>query len=669
MFTKMPYGGDYNPEQWDRATMEEDIRMFKKANIDFVRVHIFSWALSQPDEATYQFEWLDEVIDRLHENNIQVGIGTGTAAHPAWLAKKYPDVLRVEFNGMKRKFGGRHNSCPNSPSYRTFAKRLVERLVDRYKNHPAVVLWNVSNEFGGACYCENCEKAFRVWLKKRYRTLDEVNRVWNTRFWGHTFYDWDEIVAPNLLSEHFAENRTMFQGISLDYARFNSDSMLECYKMEYDVIKEGNPDTIVTTNLMGAFKPLDYFKWGKYMDVIAWDNYPAFDTPYSYTALMHDLMRGVKDQQPFMLMEQTPSQQNWQPYNSLKRPGVLKLWSYQAVAHGSDSVLYFQMRRSRGACEKFHGAVIEHVGHEHTRVFKEVAEIGQELVDLSNTFIGSKLPSKVAIVFDWENWWAIEYSSGPHADLKYVEQVHKYYEALYKKNIQVDIVSTDSDLEQYEVVIAPVLYMVKEGYVKRLERFVEAGGCFVTTFFSGIVDENDLVTLGGYPGELRSLLGIWSEEIDSLPLEHKNKMVLKSNRGQLQGEYDCNMLFDLIHSEGAEVVAEYGDDFYKGRPALTVNKYGKGEAWYVATNPEQDFIDHLLIDISERQNIKPVLNTPSGVEVTKRVKDENEFVFVMNHNKESKTIQLQEAYKDLQTGQLCQDQLTVEANGVLLLKV
>lgn len=667
---KMPYGGDYNPEQWDRDIWNEDMKMFKKANIDFVRINIFSWALCQPDENTYTFEWLDEVITFLNENGIKVGLGTGTAAHPAWLARKYPDVLRVEFNGSKRKFGGRHNSCPNSLSYRHFSRQLVRNLVEYYKNHPAIVLWNISNEYGGACYCENCEKQFRVWLKNRYQTLDNLNNAWNTRFWGHTFYEWDEIVAPTMLSEHFEENRTMFQGISLDYARFNSDSMLDCYKIEYNEIKKEIPNTVVTTNIMGAYKPLDYFKWAEYMDVIAWDNYPAFDTPLSYSAMMHDLMRGLKDGQPFMLMEQTPSQTNWQPYNSLKRPGVLKQWSYQAVARGSDSILYFQMRRSRGACEKFHGAVIEHVGHENTRVFKEVSEIGEELVSLTDKIIETRINSKVAIVFDWENWWALEYSSGPNIDLKYVDQVHKYYDAFYKLNIQVDLVGTNTDLSKYEFVVAPVLYMVKEGYAKKIEEFVAGGGTFLTTFLSGIVNENDLVTLGGYPGELRHVLGIWAEEIDSLAPKHMNQIVLKTPFGQLTGEYNCNLLFDLIHVEGAKVIAEYGSDFYAGRPALTVNQFGDGDAWYVATNPEQVFVDRLVEQICSTKQIDPVLHSASGVEVTKREKDGKQFLFILNHNSEQETVNL-ELYSgmDLLTGIHHLKTMTIAAKGVAILEV
>ncbi|MEK5058592.1 beta-galactosidase [Paenibacillus sp. FSL H7-0326] len=667
---KMFYGGDYNPEQWDQATHQEDLRMFKLAGIDIATINVFSWAKNQPDEITYNFGWLDELIDSLYESGVYVCLATSTGAHPAWMATKYPDILRVDKDGRKRKFGGRHNSCPNSPTYRLYSERIADKLAERYKDHPAVLVWHVSNEYGGDCYCDNCERAFRVWLKEKYQTLDQLNTAWNTAFWGHTFYDWDEIVLPSNLSEEWGDRSTNFQGISLDYSRFNSDSMLNCYKLEYNAIKKHVPESVVTTNLMGFFKQLDYFKWAKYMDIISWDSYPSLTTPPSETAMANDLMRGLKDGMPFMLMEQTPSQQNWQPYNSLKRPGVMRLQSYQTVAHGADTVMFFQLRRSIGACEKYHGAVIEHVGHENTRVFREVAQLGKELQRIGDRLLDSRADAKAAIVFDWDNWWAIEKSSGPTIALNYVQQIHKYYASFYNRNVQVDMVSVDTDLSAYDLVVAPVLYMVKPGFAEKLEAFVENGGTFLTTFFSGIVNENDLVTVGGYPGELRKMLGIWVEEIDALFPDQKNKIVLKDKFGKLQGSYECGMLCDLLHTEGAEVIAEYGEDFYKGMPAVTRHTFGKGEAYYVATDPEQGFLDELIEKITTDKGIQPNLSAPSGVEVSRRVKDGISYLFVLNHNTEAVSYDLgQLKAEDLISGNQLSGTVSIEGRDVQILEV
>lgn len=670
------YGGDYNPDQWDRETLKEDMRLFKKANINVVTLPVFSWAKLQTSEEEYNFEWLDEILDMLYENGIYVCLATSTAAQPAWMSKKYPDILPVDVEGRKRKHGGRVNFCPNSSVYKKYSVRLAQKLAQRYKDHPALIIWHVGNEYGNYCYCHNCEEQFRNWLKERYVTVEELNRCWNTSFWGHTIYDWDEIVAPSYLSEMardtwsgFNRDITNFQGISLDYNRFMSQSILECYIGEYNAIKQITPHIPVTTNFMGLFKPLDYFKWAIYVDIISWDNYPYPNESKSSIALKHDLMRGLKSGKPFMLMEQTPSQQNWQPVNMLKRPGVMRLWSYQALAHGADTVMFFQMRRSIGACEKFHGAVIDHAGYDSTRVFKECEVLGKELKSLKDKLLDSRILAKVAIIFDWENWWAIEFSSGPSVHLNYVNEVVKYYTALHEMNIAVDMISPDEELFPYEIVIAPVMYMVKPKVASRLEEFVRQGGTFVTTCFSGIVNENDLVTLGGYPGELRKLLGIWVEEFDALLPEMKNSMVMKQDNGNFEMEYSCGILCDLLHLEGAKALAVYGKDFYAGMPSLTENIFGQGKAYYIASSPEGRFIKDFMRFLCDDKRIYAPMDVPEGVEVTKRVKNGREYIFLLNHNDYEVQIKVNgDTYFDLIIGEEKRGEIKLPGKDVAILE-
>ena len=638
---KIAFGGDYNPEQWTEDIWAEDMRLFKLAHIDTVTLNVFSWASLQPSEEVYDFSKLDRIMEMVRENGLKVVLATSTAVHPAWMARKYPEVLRTEFNGMKRKFGSRHNSCPNSPIYRKYSTAIAEKLAERYKDYDNIIAWHISNEYGGECYCENCEKAFRVWLKDKYRTIEELNRVWNTAFWGHTFYDWDDVVAPNLLTEHFAPERTTFQGISLDYSRFNSDSILGCYRLEYDAVKKHTPELPVTTNLMEFYKPLDYQKWAKYMDFVSWDSYPDVEATPAKMALNHELMRGLKQGKPFILMEQTPSVTNWHPYNALKRPGVMRLWSYQAVAHGSDSVMFFQMRRSIGACEKYHGAVIDHAGHENTRVFREVTAIGAELDQIGERTLGSTIPAQAAVLFDWDNWWAIEYSAGPSCLLKYRDEVQKYYDALYENNIPADVIGVDADLSNYKVIIAPVLYMIKPGVDEKLRQFVRSGGTLVTTFFSGYVDEHDLVTIGGYPGKLRDILGIWVEESDALPRNMTNSFTWDGCK------HEAVILCDLLHSEGAEVLATYDEDFYAGMPALTKNTFGEGAAYYVATRSDAAFYDKLIQQICAEQRVAPICKTPTGVEASLRVMEDRKYLFLLNHSKEMQVVTAENDYYDI----------------------
>lgn len=664
-FPIMFYGGDYNPDQWPDEIWKEDMRLFKLAGINIVTVPVFSWAKLQPSEDTYDFSWLDRVMDLVAENEIAVCLATSTAAQPAWMSLKYPEVLPVDVDGRKRTHGARVNFCPNSKIYRKYSSLLARNLAERYKNHPALAVWHIGNEYGNYCYCETCAAKFRKWLKERYGTVEELNRRWNMSFWGHTVYTWEEIVPPSNLN---GDNRC-FQGMSIDYNRFMSDSSLGCYLGEYNEIKRITPDIPITTNLMGTFKPLDYFKWAEHMDIVSWDNYPPLNAVMSNIAMRHDLMRGLKDGQPFMLMEQTPSQQNWQPYNSLKRPGVMRLWSYQAVAHGADTVMFFQLRRSIGACEKYHGAVIEHAGHENTRVFRECAKLGEELKKLGSTLLDSRIKARVAIMFDWDNWWAIELSSGPTVELKYIAQIEKYYKAFYDMNIAVDMIRPDSDLSKYDVVIAPVLYMVKPGVAKNIESFVEKGGTFITTFFSGIVNENDLVTLGGYPGELRNILGIWAEEIDALLPDMKNSIVMEKPLGCVEGTYECGMLCDLVHAEKAEVLGTYGKDFYAGRPVFTRNSFGRGKAFYIASDPEERFIRDFARYICDEKGIKAPLDAEEGVEITQRHKAGREFTFVLNHNDHAVSIDIKQyRFKELLSGEEMGGKLTLEPKGVAILE-
>lgn len=629
-FKRILYGGDYNPNQWGREIWREDMRIFRDAHINSATVNVFSWAKLQPSEDEYNFSELDDIIDMLSKEGYDIVLATSTGAMPAWMFKKYPEVARTDYQGRHHKFGHRHNACPNSLVFQKYASALVDQLAAHYASNPHVVCWHISNEYGGECYCENCEKAFRVWLKKKYKTIDALNKAWNLEFWGHTVYEWDEIVLPNALGDGMdTEQNTAFAGLSVDYRRFNSDGMLGNFKIERDVIRRYNKDALITTNLMGTYKGLDYFKWAKELDIVSWDNYPGYNTPWSYTAMCHDLMRGLKDE-PFMLMEQTPSQQNWQPYNSLKRPGQMRAQSYQTVAHGADTIQFFQLRRSVGGCEKFHGAVIAHVGTENTRVFREVKQLGEELEQLSPLLPGAANSANVGIIFDWDNYWAFEYTSGPNVDLLYVDQIHQYYKYFYDRNIAVNMIPVDADFSRYKVIVAPVLYMIKPGMKEALEAFVANGGVLITTYMSGIVGETDNVYLGGYPGPLRALAGIWAEEIDALAPEQTNTVRFTDGTTA-----KCRIVCDLIHTEGAESLASYASDFYEGMPAVTRNAYGSGITYYLATDMDETGIAKVLDCAMEDGNVTAVITEPTQLEITKRTTEAATYYFVMNFRDEA----------------------------------
>lgn len=627
-FDKILYGGDYNPGQWEKNIWKQDMEYFREAHLNSATINVFSWAKLQPSEDQYDFSQLDEIVQMLEKQDSRIVMATATAALPAWLVKRYPETARTDFEGRHHVFGQRHNACPNSTVYQKYMTRLASKLAERYHSNPHIVCWHVNNEYGGECYCENCAKAFRVWLRKKYRTLDALNKAWNMEFWGHIVYDWDEIVPPNALGDAISWDKTAFAGLSIDYRRFMSDSLLENFKAEKAAIRKYDPDTPITTNLMGTYKGLDYFKWAKELDIVSWDNYPSYNTPWSHVAMCHDLMRGLKDA-PFMLMEQTPSQQNWQPYNSLKRPGQMRAQSYQTLAHGADTIQFFQLRRSVGGCEKFHGAVISHAGTDQTRVFREVTQLGAELEALGTQTLGAKNVSNVGIFFDWDNYWALEYTSGPSIELKYIDQIQQYYEYFYERNYGVSMIPSDADFSKYKVIAAPVLYMIKDGMKEALEEYVKQGGILITTFMSGIVDQSDNVHLGGYPGPLRSMAGVWVEEIDALAPEQFNEVAFLDGTASC-----CSLVCDLMHPEGAEVLAVYGSDFYAGMPAVTKHSFGDGTVYYIGTRLDSFGLAKVLDQAVQDAKATPAIPDKTLLEVTCRENDHTRMYFVINFQDE-----------------------------------
>lgn len=641
------YGGDYNPEQWPEDTWANDIQVFKQAHLNSATINVFSWALLEQKEGEYDFSKLDKIVKELSDANFDIVLATATAAMPAWMFKKYPDVARVDYQGRRHVFGQRHNFCSNSKNYQVLASKLVKKIVSRYYKNPHIKVWHVNNEYGGNCYCDNCQNTFRDWLKYKYKNLETLNKAWNMNVWSHRIYDWDEIVVPNELGDAWGAEgtETIVSALSLDYLRFQSESLLKLFKMEKAIIKKYDPVALVTTNFHALpNKLLDYQKWAKEQDIISYDSYPSYNMPTYQSAFLYDLMRSLKHQ-PFMLMESTPAQVNWQPYSPLKRPGQMAATELQAVAHGADTVQFFQLKQAIGGSEKFHSAVISHSQRTDTRVFKEVTELGEKLEKTGSTILGSKTKAKVGIVFDWNNFWSYEYIDGITQDLDYVESILDYYKQLYKRNIPTDIISVDDDFSQYDLVVAPVLYMIKSGLAEKIDQYVKRGGNFVASYLSGIVNENDSVYLGGYPGPLKDVLGIWVEESDAVIPGQKITVSLDSNN------YQANLICDLLHLEGAHALGNYNSEFYKETPAVSENKWGKGTSWYIGTQLDEAGLSKIFDHLISIVNIKSLIETKTDLEITKRVtKSGKELYFVLNMSNDTKDLPSEfDAYKNLFT--------------------
>lgn len=612
------YGGDYNPEQWINypEIWDEDMRLMKLAHVNCVSLGIFSWASVEREEGVYDFSWLDKIIDKLWKNGVYIILATPSGARPAWLSQKYPEVLRLNSRGLRNYHGRRHNHCASSPKYRERVAAIDRALSERYGKHPAVVAWHISNEYSGRCFCPLCAENFRGWLKERYGTLDELNNAWWSAFWSHTYTDWTQIEPPMF------DGETSMQGLNLDWKRFCSDLTIDFFNAEVAAVREFS-DLPVTTNFLTD--GLNFGKFSKYVDFVSWDNYPRWHNDYenlcetaALSAFYHDMFRSFKAK-PHLMLESTPSNTNWQEVCKLKEPGLNALAGVQAIAHGSEGVMYFQWRKSRGSYEKFHGAVVDHEGSENTRVFREVAELGGELSELRNVK-GSYTKAEVAVIYDLENGWAVNDMKGLKNEHKgYLKDCLSHYRALQKLGANIDVIDADASFDGYKLVVAPMLYMVSSARAARIREYIGGGGVFAATYLLSYVNETDLCHLGGFPGGLKDVFGIWNEEIDAL---YKTQTFSAFGR-----DYEIRDYMEAVHVQDAEVLGEYKTSFMAGMPALTVNRFGAGKAYYIAARAEDEFLSEFYSRlVSDCKITRNAVNMSDGVYAVRR----GENIFVMN---------------------------------------
>lgn len=637
------HGSDYNPDQWlDRPDiLEKDIELMKKAKMTSMSLGIFSWSAYEPTEGEFHMDWLKDIMDKLYENGIYTILATPSGARPAWLNEKYPECMRVGADDHRAHHGVRHNHCMSSPKFREKTGIIINKIIDTVGKHPGLAMWHLSNEFGGECFCPLCKKKFQDYLANKFdNDINKLNKAWWTGFWSHTYNDFSQIEPPYLNGEFSV------MGLNLEWKRFTTWNTTDYMKSEIDIIRKRTPNIPITTNFMQLFPGLDYRVMAKELDVISWDSYPVFHNNYetmadtmAHNSFDHAVMRSLKKNQPFMLMECAPGLVNWHEYNKLKRPGVHKLFSAQAVACGSDTVQYFQWRKSRGSFEQYHGAVVDHLGTDDTRVFKEVAEVGAMLDSLSNVK-GTIVKPKAALIFDWDNMWAIDNMRGLSDKTKnYAKTCIQIYHEFLKLGIDMNVVASDDNLDGYNVVIAPMLYMLRPGASDNLKAFVKRGGQLMATYLTGYVDDNTLCYLGGFPGDgLSELFGVISEEIDTYYDSDENSATFTDGHKAIIHDYA-----EILRVSDTDILAKYDKDFYAGTPAITCKNFGKGKAYYVGARIDMDSMSGLFKTMLKETNTT-YLTLPAGIEYHKREDEsgkaiefylnvtENEITFNMTDN-------------------------------------
>ncbi|CAM5579020.1 beta-galactosidase [Streptomyces purpurascens] len=662
--TRLAFGGDYNPEQWPESVWQEDVRLMREAGVTMVSVGIFSWALLEPSPGVYDFGWLDRVVDLLHANGIRVDLGTPTVCPPVWFYRAHPEALPVTPEGVRLEFGSRAAICHSNADYRTAAAAITAKLAEHYGDHPALAMWHVHNEYGvpvSACYCDACAAHFRRWLATTYGTVDAVNEAWGTAFWGQRYADFGQINPPRLTPT------SVNPGQALDYKRFADATMRENFVAERDLLHRLSPGVPVTTNFMTALSQcdsVDYWAWGREVDIVTNDHYLITDGRRTHVnlAMAADLTRSVAGGAPWLLLEHSTSGVNWQPRNPAKAPGQMARNSLAHVARGSDGALFFQWRQSRRGAEKFHSAMLPHGGTD-TRVWREVTELGAAVETLSE-IRGTRTEADVAVLWDWHSWWAQNLDWRPSEDHDARERADAFYEALYDHHLTVDFAHPEADLSRYPLVVVPALYLMTETAGNNLRDYVENGGTLVVSYFSGIVDEHDAVHEGAYPGPLRDVLGLTVEEFSPL---------LPGERVRVAGpdgsELGADVWTEFVVPRGAETVCTYADGLTAGHPAVTRHSLGEGTAWYVSTRLGTDGLDTLLGLAIEDARLAPRADLPRDVEVVRRTGESGTYLFAVNHTGSDTKVPLEAPGTELLTGERAAGRLAVPAGAVRVVRL
>ncbi|MCZ8516131.1 beta-galactosidase [Paenibacillus filicis] len=627
----MKFGVDYYPEHCAEEHWKWDSEKMKEAGIDVVRMAEFAWAKMEPSEGRYDFEWLDEAIEILGQKGIKTVLGTPTPTPPIWIIEQNPEILPINLQGQRMGFGGRHHNCQSNEIYRNHIRRFVRVMAKHYKDNPHVIGWQTDNEFGNShqqlCACDSCRTRFHQWLEQKYGTIDTLNDAWGTVFWSQTYSRFDQIPAP--LPTPNSHNPSLL----LDWKRFCSDLIVDFQKLQIDILREECPEHFITHNFMGFFDKTDYFKLAKDLDFISHDQYPMHfrdlripRTTPSHLSMALDLMRGTK-QQAFWIMEQLAGPTGWEVISSTPRPGQIRLWTYQSIAHGADTIVYFRWDTCLVGTEQYWHGIIPH-SRIPGRRYAEIKQTIQELAPHMEKFRNSLPEAEVGILFSYDQEWALQIQPH-HPDLNYIEHLRSYYKAFFDANVPVDIVSDEEDYSRYKVLVVPLLFLTHPELSKKLYDYVSSGGHLVLSMRTGVKDWNNAVIPKTLPGEFSELLGITIEDYDCL---RQFGQGLRWIAETATTEEDVRIWSDIITLNGAETLAEYNQDFYANTPGITRNTYKQGLAYYVGTELGPDMMRLFIEELLRGSGVSGMVASPEGVEITRRRGQDGDYMFVINHN-------------------------------------
>ncbi len=660
------FGVDYYPEHWPEEDWPRDARLMAEAGFNVVRLAEFAWSKMEPKEGQYDFDWLDRAISLLASQGMRVVLGTPTASPPPWLMTKYPELFRMREDGQRVTFGNRRTYCPNNPIYHDYTQRIVARMAEHYADHAAVIGWQIDNEFGDRCYCPVCTQAFRDWLRRRHESLDTLNQKWGTVFWSHIYNDWGEIPPP------LATGGSPNPGLALDFFRFSSDSYVAYQQLQMDILRERCPEHFVTHNLMGfGYDRINYFDLARNLDFVAWNNYRRMqwnmqaEVDPSHAALAHDTIRGLKHQN-FWITEQQAGSGGWEVVSVAPRPGELRLWAYQAIAHGADGILFFRWRTARFGTEQYWHGLLEHSGRPSRR-YEEIKQMGAEIKRAGEWIHGSAVKPSVAMMLSYDSRFAFQIQgNNPH--FSYSDHFQQIYRAFHHRHVLVDVVDPSTDLSAYKLVVAPALHIVSDTIARNLKQFVQAGGVLVVTPRTGVKDEANAVVNQQLPGLLAELCGVEVEEYDSLPADVRPELEFTLPALTSAPPACASIWCDVLRPGTATVASRYTQDYYAGKPCITLNQFGRGQVVYIGTIGDAHLYGTLIDWLFNLSGVGPVFSAPEGVEVAERWQGDQRLLLLLNHTDGVQEVALDGRYVNLLAGSMTfQGTVTVAPRDVLVL--
>ena len=678
----MYFGVDYHPEQWvypyggtpdnPEASWEQDAELMQAAGINVVRIGEFVWGLCEPEDGRYDFSWLKRVMDILGRSGINVVLATPTAAPPVWLAKKHPEILPIDEQGLLKHEGTRRAVCLNSDVFWNYSKRIVEQMAKALGQHPSLIAWQIDNGLGGnfteASFNEDTRRDWHSWLEAKYEKVERLNDLMGLRHWSQVVTRWDQVPMP------MAAPTLHNPALVLDWCRFCSDTIVQFVRMQADLLRELTPKCPVTTNLRPLLHRFDHFDLAEVIDFVSIESTAAIKAKSAELACEIDMLRSLKKtgirtpdgDTGFWVIEQKAGNVTWQDVNSLVRPGVLRMFTYQLISRGATAILFFRWRQPRFGTEKFHGAVLPHHARRDARVFKEVSQLGDEVKLLAPSLQGTHVRAETCILYSHDNEWALQQPNQPNKFFNLRDHILLFYTALHDRNIAVDFARPTEDLSQYKIVFAPSLHLLAGGEADRLKLYVQNGGTLAATFNTGLVDEHNMAPDTGYPHDLTDLFGLEVLEFDQLPVGEENHMTFKGTF-PTSHLHPARLWCDLIEPKDCQILATYAKDFYAGRPAITMHTYGLGKAIYIGTQSHQHFYNDLVVWLRQICNLHPLLKVPDTVEVSMRQRDNSRVFFLLNHQSSPLRIQFYKPMHDFLTGNTFSGNYDLQPHGVLVL--